>query len=1003
MSLKPQLVRAVPTREDLFIERYEWLSGWALHFTNGDHEKAQDLVHDAYIQFTIVRGERQPIQNVDGYLYGMLRYLHLSQLRRAERSPLRHFLAVDYDSAEISLRAADHRRRVQLQHELWQICEYACHRKELSKAGSVLILRFFHGYFPSEIALLLRTTRQAVEKRLKLARQEAKCHLENRGLMVLTKEHAPMSLPSVTYASSVDELLLALRQMIFASRRGACLSTSQWHALHGATNAERIDCALAAHLVSCPHCIESVNRYFGLAPLSERYPTEMLGPDTRPKGGNGGGPPSGASGDGGGNSHDVGKSRRRAKEVFEHRPQELCVAVNGYARASQKVSGKLNELNVTVPGEELEFFEVLSEQGIRLLLVAVEGLPPAGSYQESRLVELSDGRILEATLSFSSPWPNIRVVYRIPLAEQDLVAEADVGETPAAPVHFNDGHAPQPEAPRFIPGDSDSWRWAGLFRRWGSMAAAGLLATVLIVAVALLTRHRPSKVPPISVAELLRNSTAADKALAAGPNHVSHRTIAIEERTWLGAVRSRQKIEVWRNGTTGVTARRLYNEKNVLTAGEWTSPNGSRTIYGRGAQPRTETSRRALALQFDDVWRSEPSASEFSAWTGASENIREEETPAAYVLKYENRVGLSTARLVQASLRLQRANLHATAESLVLSEPGDVREFHFTETGLEDKPESEVPPSVFEPEPELMEPRKPIAELPAPAESQLLLSPALELQALELLHRVGADMGDQLEIFRTPGPLASLVIRGVVDTPERKQEILSALAPLAAQKFAAIEIDTSAEALARRSQSGEEPLATIGKEPESTGDAIPLDSDLRRYFAAKALAPDSVDAQIRSFARDTLNRSLQLTEYAWALKGLARRFPQEDLATLDTSAKTRWLSLIQEYAAGLNREQAALSASLSPLFYASDAAQSTPAVPSIDNSAELVETADRLLDLCLANDLVIQAGFTISLENSAAGRIKGVEFWRSLRGIRDLSSGIITVTERLQSAAGSRK
>jgi len=32
-----------------------------------------------------------------------------------------------------------------LREELWQACEYACARKETSRAGSVMILRFFHG------------------------------------------------------------------------------------------------------------------------------------------------------------------------------------------------------------------------------------------------------------------------------------------------------------------------------------------------------------------------------------------------------------------------------------------------------------------------------------------------------------------------------------------------------------------------------------------------------------------------------------------------------------------------------------------------------------------------------------------------------------------------------------------------------------------------------------------------------------------------------------------
>jgi len=60
--------------------------------------------------------------------------------------------------AETGLRTIDPRDQIQVHDELRRVYQYACARKETSKAGSVLILRFFHGYYPSEIAKLLRLT-----------------------------------------------------------------------------------------------------------------------------------------------------------------------------------------------------------------------------------------------------------------------------------------------------------------------------------------------------------------------------------------------------------------------------------------------------------------------------------------------------------------------------------------------------------------------------------------------------------------------------------------------------------------------------------------------------------------------------------------------------------------------------------------------------------------------------------------------------------------------------
>jgi len=65
--------------------------------------------------------------------------------------------------------------------ELRSICEYACIRKETSKAGSILLLRFFHGYYPTETAQVLRTSRNNVDNWLTLARRETKLFQENPG------------------------------------------------------------------------------------------------------------------------------------------------------------------------------------------------------------------------------------------------------------------------------------------------------------------------------------------------------------------------------------------------------------------------------------------------------------------------------------------------------------------------------------------------------------------------------------------------------------------------------------------------------------------------------------------------------------------------------------------------------------------------------------------------------------------------------------------------------
>ncbi|HYP54096.1 MAG TPA: RNA polymerase sigma factor, partial [Pyrinomonadaceae bacterium] len=284
----------VERHEEVFLARYARLRAWALQLTGGERESAEDLVQDAFIHFTFARPELEAIGNLDGYLYSMLRNLHRSQTRRAQRLAGRALPVLEYDSAETTLRASDDGDRLRVQDELRQVCRYACARKETSKAGSVLILRFIHGYYPREIALVTRTTRAAVEERLRVARDEAARYLKNpESLRFLrhatTDPHAHDA--GTALAQPTDEFLCELRRAVFQSRRGECLSeetlalvyreeeeTRREEAVTHEEDATRRrddsshapDAAALAHLVSCPRCMDGVNKLLALPPLAER-------------------------------------------------------------------------------------------------------------------------------------------------------------------------------------------------------------------------------------------------------------------------------------------------------------------------------------------------------------------------------------------------------------------------------------------------------------------------------------------------------------------------------------------------------------------------------------------------------------------------------------------------------------------------------------------------------------------------------------------------------------
>src|SRR5262245_60182600 len=111
-SLRIVPARETPSHEDLFMERYARLLEWSLRITDHDVQLAEDLVHDAFIQFSLSRPSIEHIRDLDAYLYVMLRNINVSRVRRTSHLQSLALTAADYDSAEIALRAANPRAQL---------------------------------------------------------------------------------------------------------------------------------------------------------------------------------------------------------------------------------------------------------------------------------------------------------------------------------------------------------------------------------------------------------------------------------------------------------------------------------------------------------------------------------------------------------------------------------------------------------------------------------------------------------------------------------------------------------------------------------------------------------------------------------------------------------------------------------------------------------------------------------------------------------------------------
>lgn len=995
--------------EEVFTQFYEQMFDWSLQLTGGDRAAAEDLLHDVYVLLALSRADFDAVENIEGYLYRTLRNLRISYARRDARINLQQLTVVDYDSAADGLRTVDGHRLLQAQDELRRVCQFACARKEKAKAASVLILRFFHGYYPSEIALILKTSREGVNVRLLTARSEAKLDLRNpKALAFIGAPPLEPQAPALTEQLS-DDFLTSLGRMIFHARRGECLPTRELRKLYEAGDATPVNCGLLAHIVSCPVCLETVNDIFGMPSLRERYPTDTLVREDHRKNGRRGGGSGGGTPGGGPSAEQCRRLRRRAGATFEHQPQELCISVNGDIRGAQRVSSAHSELTLVL-GQTgpVHFVEVFSEQHVRLLLVPVD----SETASAEGAITLSNGRTLSLKLEPSAQQRTLHLAYHDPTYEDAALLIRETAEQDRRELEAHERDRAE---------DSAAGLWAlvagyiaralkVLFgaRLWLRPGTYAAVLSVIIVGAFLLLKVPP---PTTSAAELLRRAVAADAAEAQQVGTVLRRTVELEEREPAGGGRAlaRRRIEVWQSPGAGVTARRLYDEQGRLLAGEWREASGARTLYYNRAYSRpVPAADEDAPLTLDDAWLYELSARDFTALVVRADAAKVNERGGDYLISYEGAPGAGKKGIVGATLVLTRGEMRAVEQTLRVRQGNVEREFRFAEVNFERRPRQEVPPSVFEPDRELLNtvvlrrdapgmatdgvsPTKTEASRPSGATPSATASADLEVEVLRLLNNVGANLGEQISVTRTSG--GQLRVQAVTDTERRKDEILRALSSVAGDPALSVEVITAAEAARLKATGGRPSAPGVLEHVEPSENRIPAEEELRLYFIRKGSAEEQVGAEIRSFAFRSSSRAQRAVQHAWALKRLVERFSGNEASTLSEESRAKWLSMIEEHALAVRREASSLRAELQPIFFEGSGPRAEGApVPE----GGLAGAADRLLQFCKTTDEAVSSALTVSNGPATAGALRSPRLPATLTATEALARWVQAEAQRLR-------
>jgi RNA polymerase sigma factor (sigma-70 family) len=992
-----------PTREQLFTERYEIMLAWALRLTNQQRDAAEDLVQDAFVQFMLARTQLEDIENINGYLRRLLRNMYISRVTRVSQRLHDTALSIaDYDTFRLGWTAIEPPRRMQAAEELQQICAYACFRKESSRAGSVLILRFFLDYFPTEIASVLGSSRHCVDQWQRLARREVKVFMDDPRRLRFVDNPTTAVCSWSGYPSSDSDLMVALRGMIFSSHRGACLSKQELEAAYAAGKTDALSTSELAHIVSCRSCLDAVNTMLALPLLAERYPAEDCSRNEPPR-------DAGGSGGSGGITSVLPKRfKRRLREIREHKPSELRIAVNGVPLSSFKVTSDFCEFDLNLAADEpVEFVEILSEQDVQLLFLSIN--EDAVESEQWAEIELSDGRSLDLCVQ-PNDGPRLHVVYNDPVVDfssAGVVAES-VLSSPLTLV-------PKARAGRLVDvlkrvfardvvveesGRHSATTSLGLLgqppvqrpRFWSSPAMLAVLTAAVLVGAFLIYNTDLHTTPVAS--RLLAQAIVAEAERARVPDQVVHRSINLEiRRSSEGALVARHTIASWENHDRRQRIQRLYDDSGGLVAAASQAADGARTVYRHHAKvPQSQGAEPdGLLLDLEQVWQLTPSVQDFNTIIANPGDATVEQRTSSYVVSFDKERTVGASRLVKATLTLARSDLRPIEQTLVVQRGDEVREYKFVVTKAEVFSPKEVP-NVFEIEPELSGKEtagksavgdpvlKKEAGLPSTASSSAFASTELEIDVAYLLNQAKADRNEQVALTRSAS--GSLRVEGVVDTAERREEFLRALSPVSNNPAVSIQIRTVAEA-ANQKVSSEKQLV---REAEETSNTSAVEEELRAYFEKRGLTREAVDESVRSYSSRVVNHSYRALFHAVELKRLVERFARVDMRTVTPDARSKWVAMMRDHANACARETAALRRELGPVFFSGAAAEEAEDF-SINSHADLTRAIERLHKLALANNEAIGQAFTISARSSAAA-FKAPQFKRGLEVAARLSNRI---------------
>lgn len=528
-------------------------------------------------------------------------------------------------------------------------------------------------------------------------------------------------------------------------------------------------------------------------------------------------------------------------------------------------------------------------------------------------------------------------------------------------------------------------------------------ATVLLFSVLLTYLFWIPAINPVSAEELLqRTSAARETKIRSKELPVVYQQVQIKHRTAAG--NNSLKAELWQDETYS-RLRRTISENNKVGSGN----SETKENLLSGLEEILRASNFVPAQPF--------SVAGFRAWrnslTEKNETVKADKTTdgtSVLRLSTESANVVGVGKLLATTLTVRSSDYHPLEQHFVVetsdgTEEYSVQEISFAVLSLSslspdffgDKPEttlvtqSSPKPEIVAPSPNVSPSESPAYQLNAnktgadlPNLNAVVASPELEVEVLELLHQAGADLGEQITVVREPnGPVK---INGIVETAERKNQLLNALRSISNNRAVQVNIQTVEEAIAaqqkKKSDNQTSPPIIQMETHKIEGLSFPAESQVREYFAKQGKG----DEAVKQYAMQMVNRSEQAMRFLYALKRLKDQMSPGEFEKLTPAARTKWLTLVKTHARSYKQEINVLRRELQPVFGSSGI---TGEGININSDADLFSAIERLFIVGAASNKVISGALTTGRGSTGGNALQSADFWRNL-------SSAEAIAERLQ-------